>query len=70
MKIMYLNNDEFETTGHSYGLFLGREIFKKNDIELILIIKTDDDKNTTYEKKIVFQSSIDERNLEHIFKML
>lgn len=35
MKIIYIDNDDFETTGHSYGLFLGREVFKKNDILLI-----------------------------------
>ena len=35
MKIIYIDNDEFETTKHGYGLFLGRDIFKKNDAVLI-----------------------------------
>ena len=35
MKIIYIDNDEFETTGHSYGLFLGKDVFKENNILLI-----------------------------------
>jgi len=35
MNIIYIDNDEFETTGHSYGLFLGRDVFKKNNILLV-----------------------------------
>jgi len=35
MEIIYINNDEFETTKHGFGLFLGRDVFKKNDILLI-----------------------------------
>lgn len=35
MEIGYIDNDEFETTGHSYSLFLGQEVFKKNKILLV-----------------------------------
>lgn len=35
MEIGYIDNDEFETTGHSYSLFLGREVFKNNNILLV-----------------------------------
>ena len=33
--VEYIDNDEFETTGHSYSVYLGKEILKKNDILLI-----------------------------------
>ncbi len=35
MEVEYIDNDEFETTGHSYSLFLGREVFKKSKILLV-----------------------------------
>jgi len=35
MDLEYIDNDDFEITGHSYSLFLGREVFRKNDILLI-----------------------------------
>ena len=35
MNIHYIDNDEYETTGHSQSLFLGREIFRSHPILLI-----------------------------------
>ena len=45
-------------------------IFMKNNFKMILAIKTDSDKNTRYEIKIVFKSSEDERELEEYLKIL
>lgn len=35
MRIHYIDNDEYETTGHSYSLFLGKELFREHSILLI-----------------------------------
>lgn len=35
MNISYIDNDEFETTGHGYSLYLGKDVFKRNKIILI-----------------------------------
>ncbi len=45
-------------------------IFTKDGYQIILTIKVDLEKVTTYEIKIVFQSKLDERKLDMLFKML
>jgi len=45
-------------------------VFSKNTFDLMMIIKTDNDKTTTYEMNIVFKSSTDENKLNDIFKIL
>ena len=45
-------------------------VFTKEGYQMILTIKTDLDKITTYEMKIVFKSNVDEKKLDMLFKML
>ena len=45
-------------------------IFTKDEYKMILVIKTDLDKNTTYEIKILFKSRDDEKYLTSLFQIL
>ena len=45
-------------------------VFTKEGYQMILTIKTDLDKVTTYEIKIVFKSNVNEQKLDMLFKML
>ena len=66
-----INSDNFSGSNKYEQVYKQKKIvFSKNTFELVMNIKTDNDKNTTYEMNIVFKSSTDERMLNDIFKIL
>ena len=66
-----INCDNFSGSNQYDKVYKQKKmIFTKDGYQLILTIKVDLEKVTTYEIKIVFQSNLDERKLDMLFKML
>ena len=66
-----INCDNFSGSNQYDKVYKQKKmVFTKEGYKMILTIKTDLDKVTTYEIKIVFQSKLDERKLDMLFKIL
>jgi len=66
-----INCDNFSGSNQYDKVYKQKKmIFTKDGYQIILTIKVDLEKVTTYEIKIVFQSNLDERKLDMLFKIL